>query len=1038
MRKKIIALIMLMPLVFALTLFTVGKVASVRVQIPVTGITILTQAEDNILHLELTEYQNDIAFEAEVLPINAYNRNFSSIISRWDEAQDEEEVIEIIDGKIVARGVGKVKLSAVSVDRGWSDSIIVEVSSKKVVSLTPYATTASGENLTLQKNSDGYFMEVDPQTNDKICLSAKISPSNLQDSSVEWESDNVDVAKVNPVNGDLKILLPGSATIKATCKDGINGIIEQKINLIVKPYRATVSGIVIPQLNDGKIVCATGSKTLEFNVMLSGESGAMPIIEGDDVALVDLENLATTPCYGLDAKLLGYNIKLPVKGDMPADNKIDLKVRLSDNEIFESVSFVFLDYTFDVITSYHDKQDGNTIYQKQGSKINYSVLSEVDLQDVNYRWLSATQGIVQSSSADSSKCEFFAQELGEYPITVQAFVNEEDEPILSKNYTVVVVKKVESANFTDNKTYGIEELLSVGDTTLVGKRYHKVNPQLGFKATISGQASNTEYAGDLFDFSSSNEQAVSLISLVDGLEMNINSDGTTIITAKWKYSDYFNSPVVASIKLRGVKDGVAVSNYDELKKAAEDGRKVVLKNDIFLGHENMTTEELLNSSYKMPTSYDWQYYKNKDGIRPEVSYLIEFKNNVYGNGFFINAQNFTMAKDSTQTPLLFKGPLDFVAIPTASVKAQDNISFLVRTEGVVLNNVILLGCSDEKLIDEQNSSLELANLNTTGTVLEIMADCQVLNSRVSNGRTVVRIFGGKDTNGNPVVNEGDLFDIESEKLDVNIEGCILTNAREFILKIGSNRAIATQSETPIKFKKSDASFYEPYVDLNKSDDYFNRRYLINDVTLKNSVLTTSGLFSIGMETHFTGKMLTGSAGIENWTHLAATSYASALRFVGDVKLLDWKKIADVDSSTLIEVTGDNNKELLKFDIPLMLKKVYKTGDAYKNILKEKEGEQYVHGGIAFYGGGLNYSYVDVSQCTNEPQKKYKINLSILAEGIENKDDPIYLQGTMLPLAAGPGDFMFYIYDATSAFDYDIQQNLISQGSAFKVQKADRN
>lgn len=144
--------------------------------------------------------------------------------------------------------------------------------------------------------------------------------------------------------------------------------------------------------------------------------------------------------------------------------------------------------------------------------------------------------------------------------------------------------------------------------------------------------------------------------------------------------------------------------------------------------------------------------------------------------------------------------------------------------------------------------------------------------------------------GNPVVEDKSAFNVQDEKINVHIESCVLSNAREFILKIGSNRALKQINEVQrelLNENKEPKEPYKPYDERNKTDKYFNDNYLINDVTLKNSVLETSGLFSVGMETHFSGELLLGGT-ITAWKDCAATSYASALRLVGDVKMLDWK------------------------------------------------------------------------------------------------------------------------------------------------------
>ena len=69
----------------------------------------------------------------------------------------------------------------------------------------------------------------------------------------------------------------------------------------------------------------------------------------------------------------------------------------------------------------------------------------------------------------------------------------------------------------------------------------------------------------------------------------------------------------------------------------------------------------------------------------------------------------------------------------ASVKAQDNVSFLIRTPGIIIDNVELAGCNDVA---------DLTHLNPVGTTVEVMADeVYITNSYLKNGRTVLRVFG---------------------------------------------------------------------------------------------------------------------------------------------------------------------------------------------------------------------------------------------------------------------------------------------------------
>lgn len=115
MKKKIIALIMIIPIVFLIALFSVGKAAGVYADIPVTGIQITTQNEDGFIDVDVADY-DPIAFLAQVQPVNARNQKYSFEISGvgGDEAPDG---FEIIDGKLHIDNVGKVKITAISAER---------------------------------------------------------------------------------------------------------------------------------------------------------------------------------------------------------------------------------------------------------------------------------------------------------------------------------------------------------------------------------------------------------------------------------------------------------------------------------------------------------------------------------------------------------------------------------------------------------------------------------------------------------------------------------------------------------------------------------------------------------------------------------------------------------------------------------------------------------------------------------------------------------------------------------------------------------
>lgn len=1006
MKKKIIALIMIIPIVFLIALFSVGKAAGVYADIPVTGIQITTQNEDGFIDVDVADY-DPIAFLAQVQPVNARNQKYSLEISGvgGDEAP---KGFEIKDGKLyIENVVGKVKITAISAEKGFKDSVIVSAYSTKVLKISPLVNRIEdgGEIVEIEVGDD--IVEIE---GGDYVFGAKLYPENLSgETRIFEEIGGNHILKLNAVTGVAQALFSGETQVRITCPEGREGL--EKVLTVKVNVDTDSTGFAV----NGK---SSGAKVTVKN----NATAAKLFVESKNDAL-EISNL-TLP-EGVTASGI----------ERISENKFVLTLsfdkEFSDEEISGKVgatdfSLEFAEYNLDVRTSYYDGE-GDEIKQKNNTKVTYVAYSESDDDaDVKFEIIDGADVITLEQHGQFANIT--ATKRGSAKIKITA---EHDGKVIKEiEKTIRVVPNVYSMEFADSaKEYGIENILTIGGKNPKGRQdtrtiFVRVVTEAGTE-TFTDEFMNVAFSDDNSLFSCKAQPATN----ADAVSAEIRATGTglTTLNAELKnYNQYFGTNICAKIRLRAVKDGRNVGNYEELKTVTEAGHIVVLTSDVMLGVKNdgtaMTEDELKKDVKKFITTYDKTYLENS-GENKYVQYLIEFKNHVYGNGFEINADKFTQCKDATGLPKIFKGPLNFVAISSASVKGQDNISFLVRTDNVLINNVVLKGCSDDSLLEE-DGQFNLSKLNYVGTTLEIAKSATLLNSRVSNGRTVVRIFAGGSTMGSPVVEDKSAFNVQDEKINVHIESCVLSNAREFILKIGSNRALKQIDKQRFLFD-ANGNKYLPYDESNKTDKYFNDNYLINDVTLKNSVLETSGLFSVGMETHFSGEFLLGGT-ITTWKDCAATSYASALRIVGDVKMLDWKNLSNVDSSTLIEVTGDANP-WLSMNVAEMMKEVAKVEEKCRDIILNVGGTEYVHGGIAFYGGGYNYSYLDLSGANDETKQfgVYDVNISVLEN---SKDENIRNQGKMLPLAAGAGDFRFYLYNNKSSRNLSWQESIKNQGN----------
>lgn len=1007
MKKKIIALIMIIPIVFLIALFSVGKAAGVYADIPVTGIQITTQNEDGFIDVDVAKYE-PIAFLAQVQPVNARNQKYSLEISGvgGDEAPDG---FEIIDGKLrIDNAVGKVKITAISAEKGFKDSVIVSAYSTKVLRIYP---KVNGEKIA----SD--VVSIDGGEN---VFSAELYPENLSGETRIFEEigDN-HILKLNAVTGVAQALFSGETQVRITCPEGRGEGREKVLNVKVNVDTDSTGFAVNGKSSGAKATVKNNATTAKLFV--ESKKDALDI---SDLALPDGVSVDNIEKIGEKKFVLTLSF-----GKEFSDEEISGMVGETD------FSLEFVKYNLKVRTSYYDGEDHDgevvEIKQKNNTKVTYVANSEIDDDvDVKFEIDGATDVITLEQYGPFANIT--AKKRGFAKIKITA---EQDGEVIEIEKTICVVPNVYSMEFADSaKEYGIENILTIGGKKPNGRPdtrtiFVRVVTEAGSE-TFTDEFMNVAFSDDNSLFSCKAQPATNADAVP--AEIRAKDTGLTTLNAELKnYNQYFGTNICAKIKLRAVKDGRNVGNYEELKTVTEAGHIVVLTSNVMLGVKKdgtaMTEDELKKDVKKFTTTYDKTYLDNigENDENKKVQYLIEFKNHVYGNGFEINADKFTQCKDATGVPKIFKGPLNFVAISSASVKGQDNISFLVRTNNVLINNVDLKGCSDDSLLEE-DGQFNLSKLNYVGTTLEIAKSAKLLNSRVSNGRTVVRVFAGGSTMGSPVVEAEAAFNVQDEKINVHIESCVLSNAREFILKIGSNRALKQTNEVQRKLRKEkDNEYYSPYDESNKTDKYFNDNYLINDVTLKNSVLETSGLFSVGMETHFSGEFLLGDT-ITTWKDCAATSYASALRIVGDVKMLDWKNLSNVDSSTLIEVTGDAN-DWLSMNVAEMMKEVANVEEKCRDIILNVGGTEYVHGGIAFYGGGYNYSYLDLTRANDETKQfgVYDVNISVLEN---SKDENIQKQGKMLPMAAGAGDFRFYLYNNKSSRNLSWQESIKNQES----------
>ena len=191
-----------------------------------------------------------------------------------------------------------------------------------------------------------------------------------------------------------------------------------------------------------------------------------------------------------------------------------------------------------------------------------------------------------------------------------------------------------------------------------------------------------------------------------------------------------------------------------------------------------------------------------------------------------------------------------------------------------------------------------------------------------------------------------------------------------------------------------------------------------NLTLENCSMLTSGLFSIGIEGHFAGPALDGGRWnswdfyAQGWRELAGTAYPVQLNLKGKVSIYDWKVLENIDSSSLME------GNLFDIDMSNMIKSVGQK-DEFSDIITKVDNQNYVHSGIAVFGGGKNYGIISMDGQIEE-FANYSISLQDIGSSLTK----------MMTYASGKESFRFLLYNKNSHFTYGQQQLEISNGTAY--------
>lgn len=1019
---RVVILLMVIPLLLIITTSTVVNVTEILVDVPVSSITILG---DENLHIEIDaknangEYDNSYKIETVVEPQDATHKDVKFDV-REVEGKVKAEVVIDENGVVRPLSEGTVQIVAMAGSR--SDSIQITYTSESVYDLKVKGdgrfviTEGKEENL---KTYLGVYPE-----------NAKYVPETKVDKPLKLSFDPSSGAVKARAKGNavLDVRIPG---IKIDAESGKVSDYTHEAKLTLEVSRANTA-VGVSFAGNNTLHCAT---TDVYETEFSFDSTQQDFLNGEITYECNdpsgIENVDFQPQNDDTVKMA---ITL---SDSAAENKIYvLTVKLNGTAVAEVYVKNAAIYSNKVrvsyVNDYFSVNTGNIVFgirteTGEGDKY-FAVFSSSDPDVLRFKG-----GVASAESEGSAEvsCKLYDSKGRELDVEV--------EPM-----TVHVVDSYVSVGFNDKKRGLKNELVIAGNN--VNETASGVAENV-YEFSLSGSLSSNkktqiiDNARERIKWSSSDEE----IAVVENGKLRILSSGEVTIRAESAYNEKLGltSPVLAEFTVVCRKDAVSVKDYDSLMYASKQGKETVLTSDVMLapriGEKDFDDYRayLEECTTKMRTTADYSYYK--DNGKPEdafIRYCVEFTASVYGNGYTICGEYVTRCYDYNQYRI-FDGPLDIVRLSynlssaeNARVKAQDNVVFIVKKDGINIDNVELKGCKDESLVEEKDGvkTYNLGKLDKCGTVLEIVGDrCNLSYSRVNNGRTVVRVFGRAEAENNQdLINNPSAY-----KINATINNSILESAREFILKIGSNQSKKNPPADGVKLQEHkptdedyenagpallNASGFAYQIGQNNlEDEYFCNNYVMTDVTLRDCAFFNAGLFSIGMESKFAGVVLHGfdyndkyNFSKLGWKNVAGTSYPAVLRMEGEVRFYDWKNIDNLNSDTLIEGNLAQLKSLINLDLKQLLTSYNK---ANPSLLVMQGGKTYVNGAIAFYGGGKNYSQVDLSGVSEKfaSLASYSVGMDVF-------------ESRQVVLAAGQNDFRFMLYDSTHGITVTKQQN----------------
>ncbi len=207
MNKRLILLILALPLLLMLCLFTTANRVSITIQVPVTGIDVVLEGGNSIVYLNLDD-QNNGAYHLDyvVYPIKATNKTVSVTFLPIEGEPFAQLSYDDSEQIITPLSVGKAQVVLQTQDGGFKKGFEIHVNSTSIQPLQSISCSTSKTELFV---------------GDTVEISTTFFPLNVNNKTLEYSVQDSTVASVSN-QGVITALKSGTTTITITSRENKN------------------------------------------------------------------------------------------------------------------------------------------------------------------------------------------------------------------------------------------------------------------------------------------------------------------------------------------------------------------------------------------------------------------------------------------------------------------------------------------------------------------------------------------------------------------------------------------------------------------------------------------------------------------------------------------------------------------------------------------------------------------------------------------------------------------------------------------------